>query len=60
MADGYYGAWPGWAVSISVLPVTNVSAVYVFPLTNVSTVCVRGTHFNLKHSPHSFLFILLG
>ena len=21
-ADGYYGAWPGWAVSISVLPLT--------------------------------------
>ena len=22
-ADGYYGAWPGWAVSISVLPLTG-------------------------------------
>ena len=22
-ANGYYGAWPGWAVSISVLPLTN-------------------------------------
>ena len=21
-ADGYYGAWPGWAVSISMLPLT--------------------------------------
>ena len=21
-ADGYYGAWPGWPVSISVLPLT--------------------------------------
>ena len=21
-ADGYYGAWPGWVVSISVLPLT--------------------------------------
>ena len=21
-ANGYYGAWPGWAVSISVLPLT--------------------------------------
>ena len=21
-ADGYYGAWPGWAVSVSVLPLT--------------------------------------
>ena len=25
-ADGYYGAWPGWAVSISVLPLTEVLA----------------------------------
>ena len=47
-ANGYCGAWPGWAVSISVLP-----------LTNASTVCWGGTHFNLKHSPHSFLFIPL-
>ena len=23
-ANGYYGAWPGWAVSISVLPLTDV------------------------------------
>ena len=23
-ANGYYGAWPGWAVSISVLPLTLV------------------------------------
>ena len=22
-ANGYYGTWPGWAVSISVLPLTN-------------------------------------
>ena len=22
-ANGYYGAWPGWAVSISVLPLTG-------------------------------------
>ena len=21
-ANGYYGAWPGWAVSVSVLPLT--------------------------------------
>ena len=21
-ASGYYGAWPGWAVSVSVLPLT--------------------------------------
>ena len=25
-ANGYYGAWPGWAVSISVLPLTVLSA----------------------------------
>ena len=23
-ANGYYGAWPGWAVSISVLPLTGM------------------------------------
>ena len=23
-ANGYYGAWPGWAVSISVLPLTQL------------------------------------
>ena len=22
LANGYYGAWPGWAVSISMLPLT--------------------------------------
>ena len=25
-ANGYYGAWPGWAVSVSVLPLTNPPA----------------------------------
>ena len=25
-ANGYYGAWPGWAVSISVLPLTGLRA----------------------------------
>ena len=25
-ANGYYGAWPGWAVSISVLPLTELVA----------------------------------
>ena len=25
-ANGYYGAWPGWAVSISVLPLTAAAA----------------------------------
>ena len=23
-ANGYYGAWPGWMVSISVLPLTDI------------------------------------
>ena len=27
-ANGYYGAWPGWAVSISVLPLTQGSTPY--------------------------------
>ena len=27
-ANGYYGAWPGWAVSISVFPLTIISAVF--------------------------------
>ena len=28
-ANCYYGAWPGWAVSVSVLPLT-ISALYFF------------------------------
>ena len=28
-ANGYYGAWPGWAVSISVLPLTILHCIYV-------------------------------
>ena len=27
-ADGYYGAWPGWAVSVSVFPLKNVYSVF--------------------------------
>ena len=27
LANGYYGAWPGWVVSISVLPLTILSEV---------------------------------
>ena len=27
-ANGYYGAWPGWAVSISVLPLTILLLVF--------------------------------
>ena len=29
-ANGYYGAWPGWAVSVSVLPLTGSLAVSAF------------------------------
>ena len=29
-ANGYYGAWPGWAVSISVLPLTETVADFIF------------------------------
>ena len=28
-ANGYYGAWPGWAVSISVLPLTAIRYKYI-------------------------------
>ena len=28
-ANGYYGAWPGWAVSISVLPLTDTKAAHI-------------------------------
>ena len=31
-ANGYYGAWPGWAVSISVLPLTKGSDLVVVQL----------------------------
>ena len=27
-ANGYYGAWPGWALSISVLPLKNVCSLF--------------------------------
>ena len=36
-ANGYYGAWPGWAVSISVLPLTISSLTPFRPLGNAST-----------------------
>ena len=32
-ANGYYGAWPGWAVSISALPLTCSSQLLNIPLT---------------------------
>ena len=28
-ANGYYGVWPGWAVSISVLPLTPVELILI-------------------------------
>ena len=31
-ANGYYGAWPGWAVSISVLPLTEVDTITILIL----------------------------
>ena len=27
--NGYYGAWPGWAVSISVPPLTKSLSIYI-------------------------------
>ena len=29
-ANGYYGAWPGWAVSISVLPLTDIGKILAY------------------------------
>ena len=29
-ANGYYAAWPGWAVSISVLPLTELFGIWAF------------------------------
>ena len=31
-ANSYYGAWPGWAVSISVLPLTEVDTITILIL----------------------------
>ena len=31
-ADGYYGAWPGWAVSVSVLPLTGSTSLSLLTL----------------------------
>ena len=28
-ANGYYGAWPGWAVSVNVLPLTSICVILV-------------------------------
>ena len=30
-ANGYYGAWPGWAVSVRVLPLTLLTKSLRFP-----------------------------
>ena len=34
-ANGYYGAWPGWTVSISVLPLTNTLLTYLIQTNNI-------------------------
>ena len=63
-ANGYYGAWPGWAVSISVLPLThayhetfkitelfnieNKSLQYPPPVTTVN---------NLDYFPPDYLYV---
>ena len=31
-ANGYYGAWPGWAAAVSVLPLTEVPVFYLLGL----------------------------
>ena len=28
--NGYYGAWPGWVVSVSVLPLTKSLYIYIY------------------------------
>ena len=43
LADGYYGAWPGWVVSISVLPLTESWMSLCFFLSSVVE-----RHFNLS------------
>ena len=42
-ANGYYGAWPGWAVSISVLPLTTASG-FCHILTWISHGCTCVPH----------------
>ena len=42
-ANGYYGAWPGWAVSNSMLPLTISSRTPFRPLGNASAFCPCNT-----------------
>ena len=46
-ANGYYGAWPGWAVSISVLPLTDVDTIITILILWVRNIKTRG----LKNVP---------
>ena len=41
-ANGYYGAWPGWVVSISVLPLTDMPGEWWIP-TSWDRASVLGT-----------------
>ena len=44
-ANGYYGAWPGWAVSISVLPLTlptNIQGWFPLRLTGLISLLSKG------------------
>ena len=44
-ANGYYGAWPGWAVSISVLPLTlptNIQGRFHLRLTGLISLLSKG------------------
>ena len=38
-ANGFYGAWPGWAASISVLPLTAAAAAAAKSLQSCPTLC---------------------
>ena len=42
-ANGYYGAWPGWAVSVSVLPLTKAQS---------------SNHLTTRESPGCFILTL--
>ena len=41
-ANGYYGTWPGWAVSVSVLPLTvSIACVYIYMNPNLQIHLIR-------------------
>ena len=58
-ADGYYGTWPGWAVSVSVLPLTVflifLKRSLVFPILLFSFISL---HWSLRQAFLSLLAIL--